>query len=102
MFEDGTQLYHTAALGGAQALGLQGGIQVGAEASLLALDTHHPLMAGRTPPQMLQTAIYALSAPPVRHLWVRGEQVIDDGRHKGEEKAAKAFRRLLETLAITA
>lgn len=102
MFEDGTQLYHAAALGSAQALGFQGGLQVGADASLLALDTDHPLMTGRTPPQMLQTAIYALSAPPVRHLWVRGEQLIDDGRHKGEEKAAKAFRRLLETLAITA
>ena len=67
-------LYNAAAAGGAQALGLVGGLAVGAPASFVTL-------AGNDPETALAQAVFCARAPAVRDVWVRGRQVVADGRH---------------------
>ncbi|MCC7260731.1 MAG: formimidoylglutamate deiminase [Alphaproteobacteria bacterium] len=95
----GRRLYTDAARGGAQALGLQGGvIATGMRADLIALDCTHPLLAERRGDTRLDSAIFALSAPPVREVFVAGRHVVQNGRHAQEDASTQAFRTGLREL----
>lgn len=77
----GHTLYMRAAAGGAQALGLEGGvIAEGRRADLVALENAE----AREGDAILDTLIFAASRPPVTDVFVAGRQVVKSGRHPAE------------------
>ncbi len=96
----GAALFDAALTGGAQALGVASGLEVGAPADLVALDLDHPSLAGRHGDALLDAWIFACRDNPVTAVWRRGRQVVENGRHIARDAIVARYR---ETLArITA
>lgn len=75
-----TALYQSAVAGGAQAMGLKAGLQIGAPASFVTL-------AGDTPDTAMARSVFTSRTSSVRDVWVRGQRVVENGRHGSTEKA---------------
>ncbi len=86
-----TALYQAAVEGGAQALGLHGGLRPGAPASFVTL-------AGEFPETALSQAVFCARQPAVRGVWVRGRQVVKDGRHALAQTARLRFDTMVNRL----
>lgn len=96
----GVALWRGACLGGARACGRDIGlIAVGCRADLVTLDADHPALIGRDGAAMLDSAIFAANALPVREVRVGGRLMVADGRHRAREAVRARFgatmRRLL-------
>ncbi len=77
---------------GAQALAWDGGqATVGRRADFVVLDADHPALVGRDGRAVLDSWVFSGTDSPVRHVFVGGVQVIEDGRHPREEEIARAF-----------
>ncbi len=98
----GVQLYASAARQGAAALDQRTGrIAVGYCADLVELDDRHPLMAGKSPDQMVDTHIFGGIGSGVRSVFVGGEPVVRDGLHRDQATCSTEFAACLERLAQT-
>ncbi|HVI98153.1 MAG TPA: formimidoylglutamate deiminase [Sphingomonas sp.] len=93
----GARLFTGALAGGAQALGIETGIAVGAPADLIALDPDDPALVGRSGDALLDGWIFA-GREPVRHVWRGGRQVVADGRHVARDAVAARYRATLARL----
>ena len=94
----GRALWQGAAIGGAQACGINAGrIAPGARADLVVLDTT-PEAEHAGPDFMLDAAIFA-AANPVRHVMARGTWVVRDRLHRDETAIDAAYSRALKALA---
>jgi formimidoylglutamate deiminase len=98
----GRTLFDAARAGGAQALVQQGaGIEPGARADIVTLDTAHPSLAGRRGDAVLDGWIFAAGAGAgaVDCVWAGGNKVVEGGRHRLRQQARDRFnatvRRLL-------
>ncbi len=96
----GVALWRGACLGGARACGRDvGRIAVGCRADLVTLDADHPALVGRDGAAVLDSAIFAANALPVREVRVGGRLVVSAGRHHGRAAVGRRFgvtmRRLL-------
>lgn len=79
--------------GGARALGLEAGeIHPGHVADLVAVDLKHRSLAGATAETLPALLAFSASAAAVTDVWVGGEWLVRDGRHRDEEAAAAAFQ----------
>lgn len=88
----GRTLIDASLSGGAQAAGLDvSGIRVGARADLVVLDGASPFIATAKGDQILDRWIFALGSEAVRDVVVRGEFVIQEGRHRDEERIDRDF-----------
>ena len=96
----GARLHAAALDGGARATARDAGaIAPGRRADIVVLDAAHPLLAGRTGDDILDSWIFAGNANPVRDVIVGGRRVIRDGRHPEEDAIARTFARTMEKLA---
>lgn len=86
-----TSLYQQAVAGGAQALGTEAGLAVGAAANIVTL-------AGDSPEHALARAVFAARTPQVQNVWVRGKQLVTDGRHALAEAAQTRFDAVVQSL----
>jgi len=79
--------------GGAQAAGRAiGGLAVGQQADMVALDAQHVALAGLPAPSMLSAHVFGSHRTSAIHsLWAAGVQRLADGRHALHESAAQAF-----------
>ncbi|WMJ69671.1 formimidoylglutamate deiminase [Stenotrophomonas sp. 24(2023)] len=91
----GRYLYEGAVNGGAQALGVAAGLQVGASADLLALDPLHPALVGRSGDALLDSWIFAARNGALRAVWRHGRQVVADGRHLQRDAITARFAQAL-------
>ncbi|MDH3714581.1 MAG: formimidoylglutamate deiminase [Gammaproteobacteria bacterium] len=99
----GSALYTTALQGGAQALARNtGAIAVGKRADLVALDTQHVTLVGRSNEQFVDAWLFAGNDTPVSDVFAGGRHVIENGRHaRGQaisERYRATLRRILEDL----
>lgn len=95
----GRALFDRAHAGGAQACGVaRTGIEVGAPADILALETDRIGFAGRSGDAVLDSWIFGGDRSALRSVWRRGEQVVVDGRHVAREALEARFRRALSTV----
>lgn len=93
-------LWDAALGGGAAALGLPAGrIAAGARADLVVLDGGHPLLAGMRGDAVLDRWLFAGDARMVRDVMAGGVWRVRDGRHAGEEEAARGFVEAMRALA---
>lgn len=96
----GRALLEGAWAGGAQASGRRlGAIRPGFRADLVVLDTDHPALVGKDEDQLLDAWIFSGEDTPVRDVMVGGAWVVQDGRHRGEEEIASAYRAVARKLA---
>jgi len=85
--------------GGAAAAGFQSwGIEAGARADLLVLDTDAPGLLGVPPSHQLDALVFATDAPAFSQVWVAGRCVVDQGRHPKRDAAAAGFAKVMGQL----
>lgn len=91
----GQVLFDGALAGGAQALGIVGGIAPGRSADLVSLDADHPSLAGKPAEQILDAFLFASGRGAIDCVWRRGECVVRGGRHRARDAVAERYRRAI-------
>lgn len=91
----GRFLFDGALHGGAQALGVVAGLQVGASADLVELDPAHPVLQLRHNDAWLDSWLFAARNGALRSVWRHGHQCVADGRHLQREAITTAFANAL-------
>lgn len=94
----GAALFGGAIAGGAQALGVSGGIAAGASADLFSLDPGHPALIGRRGNAWIDALVFAHGSAAIDRVWRRGVCVVEGGRHIARDAVAARYARTLETL----
>ncbi|QPF87330.1 formimidoylglutamate deiminase [Bradyrhizobium genosp. L] len=94
----GRALFDAALAGGAQALGVAGGLAAGVAADIVSLDADSPAQAGRSDDAVLDGWIFASARSAVDCVWTSGRKVVTNGRHHHGESVAADFRRTLQGL----
>jgi formimidoylglutamate deiminase len=95
----GRALFDAALAGGARALAQPTkGLEVGARADIVTLDTTHPSLAGRRRDAVLDGWIFAAGAGAIACVWSGGDKVVEDGRHRLREQARAAFNATVRRL----
>jgi len=91
--EVATAMTLQAVQGGAQAAGRPiGGLTVGQQADMVALDAQHLALAGLPAPAMLSAHVFGSHrTSAISGLWAAGVQRVANGRHALHESAAQAF-----------
>ena len=95
----GRAVFNAALAGGAQALAqLVVGLQAGARADIVTLDTDHPSLAGRRGDAVLDGWIFAAGNAAISCVWASGNRVVEGGRHQLREQARDAFNAAVQRL----
>ena len=95
----GAFLYQAALAGGAQASGEQThGFVAGAVGDLVIIDIDRPEFAGVADAALIDAWIFAPRPGAVRDVWVGGQAVVTDGRHRAREAIASEYRASLARL----
>jgi formiminoglutamate deiminase len=94
----GRALFEGALAGGAQALGVGGGLAAGLAADIVSLDANNLALAGRSDNAILDGWLFASRRSAVDCVWTSGRKVVTNGRHHQAESVAAGFRRRLEGL----
>ncbi|HVI66202.1 MAG TPA: formimidoylglutamate deiminase [Bradyrhizobium sp.] len=95
----GRALFDAALAGGARALAQRtAGIEPGARADIVTLDTAHPSLAGRRGDAVLDGWIFAAGAGAVDSVWAGGHKVVEGGRHVLRPKARDQFNTTIRRL----
>jgi len=93
----GRRLFAAALAGGAQALGVAGGLAAGAPADIVSLEADHPALIARAGDDILDSFVFAGGAP-ISGVWRAGRRLVTDGRHHRRGPVAARYRRTLERL----
>ena len=86
----GRSLFDRALAGGARACGVAHGLQVGAPADMIALDADDVALSARAGDLLLDGWVFA-SRGRVEAVWVGGDLVVSNGRHRAREAVARRF-----------
>jgi formiminoglutamate deiminase len=92
----GRTLFDAALVGGARALGVEAGLQVGAPADIVSLDTDHPALAAREGDDLVDSFIFA--GAPVCGVWRAGRKLVADGVHRQRAPVAARYCKTLQRL----
>jgi formiminoglutamate deiminase len=95
----GAALWSAAVRGGAQALGLAGaGLEVGAVADMVLIDTDRAGYAGVPEEALLDAFVFAPRPQTIDTVWVAGVPVVNRGRHPGRARIERNYRQALKRL----
>ncbi|HEY8509723.1 MAG TPA: hypothetical protein VIL32_15275, partial [Steroidobacteraceae bacterium] len=94
----GRSLFEAAVNGGAQALGVQAGIAVGAPADIVSLDQRHIAFAARSGDALLDALIFGGASSAIDSVWCAGRKVVANGAHLHRDAVAARFRTTLARL----
>jgi len=94
----GTYLYEQALAGGAFACGGTRGLEVGAPADFIVIDTARAEFAGVQPESLVDAWVFAPRPGLLREAWVGGTQLVRDGRHVAREALARRYRTAIAQL----
>ncbi len=87
----GADLFAGALAGGAQALGADSGLRMGAVFDAASLDLSHPSLANRVSEALLDGLIFAAGERGIDCVWRRGEQLVQGGRHVRRAAIAQRY-----------
>ncbi len=93
----GTRLFSGALAGGAQALGVAGGIAPGNAADIVSLDLDHPSLFGGSA-DLLDRWIFAARDGAIDGVWRAGRKLVEGGRHIAAGAIADRYRRTVAAL----
>lgn len=94
----GQDIFEAAVDGGARALGVIGGLNVGGPADMFSLDAQHPSLAGKSTSAILDAFLFAGGRSALDCVWRRGEKLVTAGRHHARDRLAERYRRALTEL----
>jgi formimidoylglutamate deiminase len=95
----GRALFDATLAGGAQALAQPiSGLQAGARADIVTLDTTHPSLAGRSRDAILDGWIFAAGRGAVADVWAGGNKVVEGGHHRLRRRARDTFSAAMRRL----
>lgn len=94
----GRVLFDAAVAGGAQALGVPGGLCVDAPADCVSLDANHPALRARSGDAWLDGWLFAARRGGVDAVWRHGRQLVTGGRHLRRERIAARYGAVLDGL----
>jgi formimidoylglutamate deiminase len=95
----GRALFDAALEGGVQALAQTcAGIEQGARADIVTLDTTHPSLVGRRGDAVLDGWIFAAGTAAVDCVWTSGNKIVEGGRHRLHERARNRFNATVRRL----
>jgi formimidoylglutamate deiminase len=95
----GRALFDAALEGGSQALAQTcAGIEQGARADIVTLDTTHPSLAGRRGDAVLDGWIFAAGAAAVDCVWTNGNKIVECGLHELRERTRDRFNATVRRL----
>lgn len=94
----GARLFGRTLAGGAQALGVAGGIAEGASADIVSLEATHPALDGRKGDLLLDGWIFSGRAGCIDSVWRHGARVVTGGRHRAAEPIATRYRETVRAL----
>ncbi len=90
-------LYSKAVRGGAQALGIEAGLVVGAAADIVSLKPDHAALFGKSGNARLDAHLFAASGD-IDCVWRFGQKVVADGRHVRRDAVLAGYRKIVERL----
>ncbi|ALJ13938.1 formimidoylglutamate deiminase [Sphingopyxis macrogoltabida] len=94
----GADIYAAAVDGGAAALGVTGGLTVGAPADIVGLDLSHPSLAGKAGDALLDAYVFAAGRSAIDSVWRRGERLVERGRHRQRARIIERYAATLDRL----
>ncbi|TYR32286.1 formimidoylglutamate deiminase [Mesorhizobium microcysteis] len=95
----GRALFDAVLKGGAQALGVAGaGIAIGEPADFFSLDVSDVTFEGKKEDAVLDAFVFAGAGKP-DSVWIGGNKLVENGRHRIREEAERGFRKALRELA---
>jgi formimidoylglutamate deiminase len=93
------RLFQRALLGGARAAGFaRWGLEPGARADLLVVDTRDHALLGVPPERLLDALVFSSPGRPWRDVVIAGRWVVQDHRHAGAQDAAERFEAAMHAL----
>ena len=94
----GRALFDAAISGGAQALGIKYGLDVGSAADIMTLDAGHAALACRSGDALLDSYVFAGSGGIIGDVWRGGEKLVSNGRHLRKDGVIARYRKALGRL----
>ena len=94
----GEALFRRTVEGGARALGVVGGLQVGAAADFVTLDSGHPSLQAHSGASLTDALIFAAGREAIDGVWRRGVQLVSGGRHRDRDTIVRRYRTTLDHL----
>jgi cytosine/adenosine deaminase-related metal-dependent hydrolase len=94
----GRVLFEVAVTSGARALGVAGGIALGAPADVISLNVDHVSCIGRERDQLLDSWIFAAAQGCIDGVWRGGVKLVSAGQHREREAIGARYRSVLEAL----
>jgi formiminoglutamate deiminase len=94
----GRVLLDMAVAGGAQALGVESGLEAGAPADIVSLNPDHPALIARSGDEILDSFIFAGGHGLVSGVWRSGRRLVTDGAHHRRADVTARYRQTLERL----
>jgi formiminoglutamate deiminase len=94
----GQALFDAALSGGAQALGVKGGIAPGLPADLIGLDRSHPSLCTTPMDMILDAFIFAAGRSAIDCVWRYGAKVVAQGRHRLGDMARERYRIVIQQI----
>jgi formimidoylglutamate deiminase len=92
-------LWRAATKGGARALGLQAGeIAPGRPADLVAVSLDDPSLVAHDEDELLTNLVFSLERTAIRTVWVGGEVVVAEGRHRAQDGIVADYRTALRKI----
>jgi formimidoylglutamate deiminase len=87
------RVFAYASAGGADALGANSGnLQPGEWADCFTLDLNDAALAGTSQQHLLSAIVFTADRCAVRDVWVRGKQIVADGRHAGQDEIITRYK----------
>ena len=96
-FETAQTLWPMLQRNGAHALGWNtvGAIAVGQKADLVCLDLDDPNLVGLDPRTLVSHLVFGATPRAVKHVFVGGQQTVDNSRHFAQEEVIDSFRKVV-------
>lgn len=94
----GRFVFDAAIAGGAQALGVKSGLDVGSAADIMTLDAGHAALACRAGDALLDSYVFAGSGGIIDDVWRGGEKLVSNGRHVRKDGIIARYKKTLGRL----
>ena len=99
--ESGEVLFQNALKNGLLAAGQQeAGLVVGGYLDGFCLETKHPMLYKRPKEKWISSMIYTHQPGAIKDVYVRGERVVENGRHKKEDVIRKGYQKAIDRLSF--
>jgi len=93
------RLFDCATINGARSIGsATGQLTSGGAADFLTIDLDDPSIAGTQPDDLLSAIIFSGSRSAVKDVFVKGRQIVSDGRHANQDEIVQRFSALQKRL----